>query len=270
VITGPINLFDITAQFRTSDKVRTAELLSRIADGDRAAWDEIFHRYGELVSATVRSFRMQEADALDAVQMTWLRLAENAHRVQFPERLGGWLATTARRECLHILRQHKPVSDLIDVTPDTVPDPSADPEQHVIEADIAQTLRKLIAELSPRRRALGRMLFTEDPHSYAEGTRTAGIPPGGIGPTRARALRQLRDRLSEYELKLEIETAEGNRTGSCLLDDLLDKADHALREKLHSKVTEPKADSAWSTGNAQLDNLLYKADAALRAALDDR
>jgi hypothetical protein len=27
--------------------------------------------------------------------MTWLRLAENTHRIQFPERLGGWLATTA-------------------------------------------------------------------------------------------------------------------------------------------------------------------------------
>jgi hypothetical protein len=66
-----------------------ADLLLRIGDGDAAAWDEIFRRYGGLVSTTVRSFRLQEADALDAVQMTWLRLAENAHRVQFPERLGG-------------------------------------------------------------------------------------------------------------------------------------------------------------------------------------
>jgi RNA polymerase sigma factor (sigma-70 family) len=180
-------------------------LLRRIQEGDRAAWDEIFRRYGKLVSTTVRSFRMQEADALDAVQMTWLRLAENAHRVQFPERLGGWLATTARRECLHILRQGKPGPGFVDVTPDTVADPAVGPEQHVIEADIAQTLRKLIAELSPRRRALVRMLFTENPHSYAEVAQTAGIPPGGIGPTRARALRQLRDRLHEYELELDTE-----------------------------------------------------------------
>jgi hypothetical protein len=32
---------------------------------------------------------LQDADARDAVQTTWLRLAENAHQVQFPERLGG-------------------------------------------------------------------------------------------------------------------------------------------------------------------------------------
>jgi RNA polymerase sigma factor (sigma-70 family) len=182
----------------TPDNV--ASLLLRIREGDAAAWDEIFRRYGKLVSTTVRSFRLQEADALDAVQMTWLRLAENAHRVQFPERLGGWLATTARRECLHILRQVKPIPGLVDITPDTVADPSIGPEQHAIAADIAQTLRKLVAELSPRRQTLVRMLFTDHPRSYAEVAQTAGIPPGGIGPTRARALRQLRDKLHEQEL----------------------------------------------------------------------
>lgn len=103
--------------------------------------------------------------------------------------------TTARRECLHILRLVKPIPDLIDVTPDPVADPSAGPEQHAIETDTAQTLRKLVAELSPRRRTLVRMLFTDYARSYAEVAQTAGIPPGGIGPTRARALRQLREHL---------------------------------------------------------------------------
>ena len=179
-------------------------LLERIRRGDAAAWDEIVRRYGKLVATTVRSFRLQEADALDAVQMTWLRLAENTHRIQFPERLGGWLATTARRECLHILRQAKPAPGLVDITPDTVADPAVGPEQHVIDADTVQTLRRLVAELPPRRRMLLRMLFTDHPRSYAEVARTAGIPPGGIGPTRARALRQLRNRLCEQELGLDI------------------------------------------------------------------
>ncbi|MGH3933401.1 MAG: RNA polymerase sigma factor [Pseudonocardiaceae bacterium] len=177
-----------------------ADLLLRIPDRDPAAWEEILRRYGKLVANTVRSFRLQEADALDAVQMTWLRLAENAHRVQVPERLGGWLATTARRECLHILRQAKPTRDFLDLAPETVADPSVGPEQRVVDADIARTLRMLIAELSPRRRTLLRALFSDNPRSYAEVARAAGIPPGGIGPTRARALRQLRDKLNSHEL----------------------------------------------------------------------
>jgi RNA polymerase sigma factor (sigma-70 family) len=177
-----------------------ADLLLRIGEGDAAAWDEIFRRYGKLVSSTVRSFRLQEADVLDAVQMTWLRLTENVHRIKFPDQLGGWLRTTARHECLRILRQAKPAQDVVDMMPDTVPDPSVGPEQRVIDADTARTLRKLVAELPPRRQALVWMLFNDNPLSYAEVARAAGIPPGGIGPTRARALRQLRSKLTEYEL----------------------------------------------------------------------
>jgi RNA polymerase sigma factor (sigma-70 family) len=177
-----------------------ADLLQGVNNRDPAAWDEIIRRYGKLVSTTVRSFQLQEADALDAMQMTWLRLAENADRVQFPERLGGWLATTARRECLHILRRAKPTRDLVNVVLETVPDASVGPEQRVIDADTARTLRRLVDELPPRRRTLLRALFTDNPRSYAEVVRTAGIPSGSIGPTRARALQQLRDKLNKLEL----------------------------------------------------------------------
>jgi RNA polymerase sigma factor (sigma-70 family) len=177
-----------------------ADLLLRISDGDAAAWDEIIRRYGKLVSRTVRSFRLQEADALDAMQMTWLRLAENVHRVRFPEQLGGWLTTTARRECLHILRQVKLGPYPSDVVPDTVSESSVGPEQYAIAAYTTQTLRKAIDELSPLRRKLIRMLFTDDYCSYAEAARIARTPLGGIGPTRARALRQLRDKLDDHKV----------------------------------------------------------------------
>lgn len=177
-----------------------ADLLLRAGDGDPAAWEEIVRRYGKLVSSTVRSFRLQDADALDAVQMTWLRLAENAHRVIFPERLGGWLATTARHECLRILRQSKSTPDRFDAAPETVADPSVGPEQRVIDADTTQRLWNLVAELSPRRQTLLRALFTDHPRPYAEIARTAGIPLGAIGPTRARALRQLRGSLENQGL----------------------------------------------------------------------
>jgi RNA polymerase sigma factor (sigma-70 family) len=180
----------------TTDSV--ADLLLRIQKGDAAAWDEIFRRYGSLVSTTVRSFRLRETDALDAVQMTWLRLDENAHRVRFPQRLGGWLATTARRECLHILRQVKPITGLTDVILDTVASPSVGSEQAGV-ADTEQTLRRLLAELSPRRRALVRTLFADTLSSDDEFVRAVRIPPGAIGPTRARALRQLRQTLEEHE-----------------------------------------------------------------------
>ncbi|MGH3870813.1 MAG: RNA polymerase sigma factor [Pseudonocardiaceae bacterium] len=167
---------------------------------DGIAWDEVLRRYGKLVSATVRSFRLQDADALDAMQMTWLRLAENGHRVRCSERLAGWLATTARRECLCILRQSKRTPVPVDVMADAVADPSMSPEQSLIDIDVARTLWQFVEELPSRQCILLHALFTDCPRPYIEVARSVGIPAGAIGPTRARALRQLRRRLEAHGL----------------------------------------------------------------------
>jgi hypothetical protein len=50
--------------------MRVDELLAGAGRRDPFAWEEITRRYGALVWARVRSFRLQEADCCDAVQMT--------------------------------------------------------------------------------------------------------------------------------------------------------------------------------------------------------
>ena len=175
-----------------------ADLLPCAGDGDPKAWEEILRRYSTLVSATVRSFRLQEADTLDAVQTTWLRLAENAHRIRHPQRLGAWLATTARRECLRILRHITSIPHFSQTVQEPATDPSTGPEHITIEADTTQWLWQHVDKLPPRRRTLLRALFTDDPPPYAEIATITGIPPGGIGPTRNRALQQLRETLDKH------------------------------------------------------------------------
>lgn len=177
-----------------------AELLSAARDGDPTAWEEIVCRYGGLVMARVRSYRLQPTDALDAAQMTWLRLAESLHRIRFPERLGGWLATTAGRECLRILRQSKRTAYVTESMMESIADPSSCLEEDIVDADTAQQLWGLVAELPPRRRRLLKALFTDDPRPYCEVAEAVGIPTGSVGPTRARALRQLRQLADERGL----------------------------------------------------------------------
>lgn len=175
-----------------------ADLLPRVGDGDPAAWEEIIHRYGTIVSAKVRSFRLQEADTLDAVQSTWLRLAENVHQIRDPQRLGGWLATTAHRECLRILRHVARSPAHSKAAQENLPDSSTGPEEMIIDADTTQWLWKHVDHLPPRQRILLRALFTESHQSYTKIATIVGVPRGGIGPTRARALQQLRKRLGQH------------------------------------------------------------------------
>ncbi|WP_214408064.1 RNA polymerase sigma factor [Pseudonocardia lacus] len=174
----------------TAARPSTADLLASAGAGDERAWGEIVRRYGDLVRGVTRSYRLQDADARDAEQRTWLRLVENHSTVRDPDRLGGWLATTASRECLRILRDRR--GTVVGGT-DAVPAVD-DVEQRVVDADTAARLWEIIGRLPPRGRTVMQALFGGEARPYAEVSRMTGIPVGSLGPTRARVLDQVRER----------------------------------------------------------------------------
>ena len=170
------------------------ELVRAAADGDGRAWGEIVARYGDLVRATVGGFRLQQADAADAVQNTWLRALERIGTVREPERLGGWLGTTAARECLAVLRRSKrelPVDAFVDQMAWTGPTP----ETRVLHAERDRAVDTAVALLPTRRRDLVNAIFRGPETDYVEVSRSTGMPVGSIGPTRGRALVELRGRM---------------------------------------------------------------------------
>jgi RNA polymerase sigma factor (sigma-70 family) len=177
------------------------ELLDRAARRDPLAWEEIVRRYSGLVRARVRSLRLQDADAVDAVQLTWLRLAENCDRIEHPDRLGGWLTTTAYRECLRILRPTRQTAQPVDGLADTLTDPAAGPERTILDTETAEEVRAVVAELPERSRTIIQAMFADETRPYTEISRSTGIPVGSLGPTRARALHQLRRMLAERGLE---------------------------------------------------------------------
>src|SRR5881409_2331278 len=81
-----------------------ADLVRVAAGGDEAAWNALVDRFSSLVWATARAHRLSRDDAADVAQTTWLRLVEHLGRIRDPERVGAWLASTARHECLRVIR----------------------------------------------------------------------------------------------------------------------------------------------------------------------
>src|SRR5436305_889496 len=82
-----------------------AALVRSAGGGDTAAWNAIVERFSSLVWATARAHRLSRDDASDVAQTTWLRLVEHLDRIREPDRLGAWLATTARHESLRTIRR---------------------------------------------------------------------------------------------------------------------------------------------------------------------
>jgi RNA polymerase sigma factor (sigma-70 family) len=166
-------------------------LIRAANDGDEAAWEAIVDRFAGLVWSTARAHRLAAAEAADVAQTTWLRLVENLDRIQDPERLGAWLATTARRECLRHIRlqaRESPVAE------DAIFDVSSDDrtEQRLIAHERATAVRRAFGRISERCQSLLRLLAAPDEPSYEEIAAALGMPIGAIGPTRARCLDQLR------------------------------------------------------------------------------
>jgi RNA polymerase sigma factor (sigma-70 family) len=168
-----------------------SRLLAGAADGDRVAWDALFERFGGVVWAATRAHRLSDADAADVNQHTWMRLVENLDRIQDPQRLGAWLATTARRECLAVIRRTARLIPRGNDLPDAPCDRPHSGEQLIIEQR-AVALRQALERVKPRDRALLTMLAAEPAPSYDEIGAALGMPIGSIGPTRARALASLR------------------------------------------------------------------------------
>jgi len=170
-----------------------AQLVRRAADGDWRAWERLIDQYGRLIWATTNQFRLAESDAADVVQATWLRLLENIHRLEYPERVGSWLTTPARHECLRSLTARNKIVLAADDTPlDTVAlhEPAID--ERLLAEERAQTVREALSRLPWRWRRLLELLMADPPASYAEISDQLGLPVGSIGPTRGRCLERLR------------------------------------------------------------------------------
>lgn len=188
-----------TAPVARRDGAGIAPVVRAAAAGDDAAWSVLVKRFTGLIAAVVRSYRLTAADAADVTQTTWLLLVEHIDRIRDPERVGAWLASTARRECLRVLRRGSRIVLTADVESDAT-EPPADTE--LVGAERRAAVARALETLPDRLRALLTALMADPAPRYDEVAATLGMPVGSIGPTRARALERLRR-------SLELEDAAG-------------------------------------------------------------
>lgn len=173
-----------------------AELAFTVRDaisGSQAAWDELVERFSGLVWGIARAHGLDHSDSSDVSQTVWLRLAEHIGRLRDPERVGGWLAVTARNESQRVARQRShqvPVSNEHLVA---LPDPTrVSPDHELLAAEEATLLWNAFERIPNPCRTLLRMLMSDPPPSYSIVSETLGMPVGSIGPRRARCLNHLR------------------------------------------------------------------------------
>lgn len=171
-------------------------LVDAAREGDSQAWSTLVDRFAGLIYAACRGFRLTQADAADISQTVWLKLAENLHRIEQPERLGAWLVTTTKRECLALWRTSSRYEPLAG-DPDGWVAGQPGPESTVARMETITEVASAYSLLSERCRELLRRVVADREESYQEISQALSMPIGSIGPTRSRCLGQLKRHLVE-------------------------------------------------------------------------
>jgi RNA polymerase sigma factor (sigma-70 family) len=173
------------------DGQSTPDLVERALDGHSEAWSAIVTRFQRLVWAATYGFGFDSDTRNDVFQLTWLRLLDRLPTITNPERLAGWLSTTARRECIAVVRSRTRTRPVAEVEPDR--DSGTDHvDAGLIRNETVREVGAALADMSASCQQLLRLLVTEPPLSYEEISALLGLPIGSIGPTRARCLDKLR------------------------------------------------------------------------------
>jgi RNA polymerase sigma factor (sigma-70 family) len=176
-----------------------AGLMRRAASGDHWAWERLVDQYARLIWSITVDFKLVESDAADVAQTTWLRLLEHIDRIEYPDRLGSWLAATARNECLRCLAARKrvvPSQDDVELNRAMPHGPEID--EQLLADERAMIVREAMSHLPWRWQRLLELLMVDPPVSYADISDELGLPIGSIGPTRARCLARLRVLLQAF------------------------------------------------------------------------
>jgi RNA polymerase sigma factor (sigma-70 family) len=168
-------------------------VVRRAGGGDMQAWNLLVDQYGRLIWSITARFKLIESDAADVVQTTWMRLIEHIDRIEQPDRIGSWLASTARNECLrHVAARKRLVLVHEDAEFDGVDYHGPAVDEALLAAESAQVVRDAMAHLPAQWQQLLELLMADPPISYAEISDQLGLPVGSIGPTRGRCLAKLR------------------------------------------------------------------------------
>jgi RNA polymerase sigma factor (sigma-70 family) len=178
----------------TEEEVDVADLVHAAHSGDQSAWEQLLRRFKPLICSVIRSYRLSASDAEDVSQLVWLRLVEHLGNIREPRALPGWIVTTTRRECLRLLSASRHTISFDGCTDQCGPLFAQEPDfdEGLWRMQCHQALHQGLAGLSEHQRQLLLLLTADPAPSYDELSRRLGMPRGSIGPTRARALRRLR------------------------------------------------------------------------------
>ena len=181
------------------DRAIELELLARVAKRERAAFEELYGRYANILYATAMKFLKEDADAQDVVQDVFIQIWDKA-KLYDPAKGKPltWALTLTRNRSIDRIRAIQRRTRLRDdFEKETVPDESAGVREALSGVDASeknQILRDAVSQLSPQQRRVIELAFFRG-LTQSEIAEQLGEPLGTVKARARRGLMKLKELL---------------------------------------------------------------------------
>ena len=183
----------------TDDRAIELDLLARVAKRERAAFEQLYARYSNILYATAMKFLKQDADAQDVVQDVFIQIWDKA-KLYDPTKGKPltWALTMTRNRSIDRIRAIQRRTRLRDdFENETVADESAGVREALSEVDASeksQILRDAVGRLSPEQRKVIELAFFGG-LTQSEVADRLGEPLGTVKARARRGLMKLKESL---------------------------------------------------------------------------
>lgn len=169
-------------------------LIRECLQGNEQAWSNLINRYKNLVFSIPIKRGMSPDDATDIFQAVCLDLLSELPNIKHPEALPRWLVTVTYHKCVRWTTDRDRYStDREEDQLESHLDTGQVADELLFEAERAQKIREVLAQLEPRCRQLIETLFFESPaRPYREVAQSLGLALGSVGAVRERCLERAR------------------------------------------------------------------------------
>ena len=173
-----------------------ADLLTRLRQGEHAAFDAIFRQWYEPVVRSANRILHEPGVAEEIAQDVFLELWRRRDQLPDGSSVAGYLVQAARNRALNHLR-HLQVQKKSQLHVEALHEPAehADADAHANELEGA--MHEAIAELPPRTREVF-LLSRERNLKHSEIAAQLGVSVKAVEANMSRALRQLREKLAPF------------------------------------------------------------------------
>jgi RNA polymerase sigma-70 factor (ECF subfamily) len=181
----------------TDDRAIELDLLARVAKRERAAFEQLYARYSNILYATAMKFLKQDADAQDVVQDVFIQIWDKA-KLYDPTKGKPltWALTMTRNRSIDRIRAIQRRTRLRDdFENETVVDESAGVREALSEVDASeksQILRDAVGRLSPEQRKVIELAFFGG-LTQSEVADRLGEPLGTVKARARRGLMKLKE-----------------------------------------------------------------------------